>query len=502
MTAAIPTPSGLGIRKAACVGGGVIGAGWVARLLWHGVDVAVADPHPEAERRCRAVLENAERALARLYGGPPTAPGRVTFTTAIAEAVADADFIQESAPEQVALKQTILAEIDAYAPPEAVIGSSTSGLLPTQLQARMRHPERLVVAHPFNPVYLLPLVEVCGGEKTAPATIDRAMDLYRALGMKPLHVRKEIDGFIADRLLEALWREALWLVNDDVATVEEVDDAVRYGAGLRWAMMGTFMVYRIAGGEDGMRHFMSQFGPALEWPWTKLMDVPELTDALVDKIAEQSDAQARGVDLRALEHSRDDGLVAIMQALKPHGIAAGALLAEQEQAALSHRAAPQTDLSAPAPLRLHEARVLPEWIDYNGHMTEHRYLQVFGDAADALFATLGADSAYLKGGNSLFTVESHLRHLDEAPAGAPLHVTTQILDHDARRLHAFHRLYRSDEDTLLATAEQMYLHVDTGAGRACPMPPRLAARLEAAAAAHAGLPRPEGAGRAIGIPRP
>ena len=158
----------------------------------------------------------------------------------------------------------------------------------------MRHPDRFLVAHPFNPVYLLPLVELCGGTQTASDAIAQAAGFYKSIGMRPLHVRKEIDGFIADRLLEALWREALWLVHEDVATVEEVDDAIRFGAGLRWAMFGTFLIYRLAGGEDGMRHFMAQFGPALKLPWTKLMDVPELTDALIDKIAAQSDQQAGG----------------------------------------------------------------------------------------------------------------------------------------------------------------------------------------------------------------
>ena len=164
----------------------------------------------------------------------------------------------------------------------------------------MEHPERLVVGHPFNPVYLLPLVEVVGGTATAAASIDRAVDVYRSVGMRPLVVRKEIDGFVADRLLEALWREALWLVNDGVATVSEIDDAIRFGAGLRWSFMGTFLTYRIAGGEAGMRHFMEQFGPALQWPWTKLMDVPELTGELLDRLVDESDdASRRPVDPRA-----------------------------------------------------------------------------------------------------------------------------------------------------------------------------------------------------------
>ena len=153
------------------------------------------------------------------------------------------------------------------------------GLLPTRAAvATCTRPERFVVGHPFNPVYLLPLVEVCGGEQTEPQTVERAGAIYRSRGHVPAAPAHEIDGFVADRLLEALWREALWLVNDDIATVSEIDDAIRFGAGLRWASMGTFLTYRIAGGEAGMRHFMEQFGPALQWPWTKLMDVPELTD--------------------------------------------------------------------------------------------------------------------------------------------------------------------------------------------------------------------------------
>src|SRR5262249_8123572 len=174
------------------------------------------------------------------------------------------------------------------------------------------------------------LVEVCGGERTAPETIERAAVVYRSVGMQPLVLRKEIDGFIADRLLEALWREALWLVHDDVATVEDVDDAIRFGAGLRWALMGTFMVYRIAGGEGGMRHFLAQFGPALRWPWTKLTDVPELTDPFLDKLAAQSDVQAGGLSIRELERQRDDGLVAILQALGRQGLAAGQVLRDYE----------------------------------------------------------------------------------------------------------------------------------------------------------------------------
>jgi carnitine 3-dehydrogenase / betainyl-CoA thioesterase len=278
------------------------------------------------------VLENARRALRALTLAPLPAEGGLTIVASPEEAADGADFVQESGPEREDLKRGLLAAASRAAAADVVIASSTSGLRPSHLQADMPHPERFCVGHPFNPVYILPLVEVCGGERTASETSERAAAVYRSLGMRPLVLRREIDAFVADRLLEALWREALWLVADDVATVEEVDDAIRFGAGLRWAGMGTFLTYRIAGGEAGMRHFMAQFGPALQWPWSRLTDVPELTDALLDRIVAQSDAQAGGRSVRELERLRDDCLVSVIQALRTHGVGAGAVLADYERA--------------------------------------------------------------------------------------------------------------------------------------------------------------------------
>ncbi|MCY4348313.1 MAG: 3-hydroxyacyl-CoA dehydrogenase NAD-binding domain-containing protein, partial [Thiotrichales bacterium] len=216
-----------------------------------------------------------------------------------------------------------------------VIASSTSGLRPSDMQRDLAHPGRMLVGHPFNPVYLLPLVEIVGGQATDAAAVERADAVYQSIGMKPVVVRQEIDAFIGDRLQEALWREALWLVHDGVATVEEIDDVIRYSFGLRWAQMGVFQVYRVAGGEAGMRHFMEQFGPCLKWPWTKLTDVPDLDEALVDRITAQSDAQAAGLSIRALERIRDDNLIGIMEALERTGDAgwgAGARLREARDA--------------------------------------------------------------------------------------------------------------------------------------------------------------------------
>lgn len=302
------------INKAACIGGGVIGAGWIARLVLNGVDVAVFDPDPEAARKVDAVMTNARAAYRQMTPNLPK-EGRITYARTLAEAVKDADLIQESVPERLDLKHKVLAGIDAHAKSDALIGSSTSGIKPTDMQTVLTHPERLVVAHPFNPVYLLPIVEIVGGEKTSPETVERARALYASIGMKPVVIRKEIEAFVGDRLLEALWREALWLIKDGITTVEELDDIIRYGFGIRWAQMGLFQVYRIAGGEAGMRHFMAQFGPCLKWPWTKLMDVPEFNDELVELIAGQSDDQSGRWSIRELEAIRDENLVAIMAAL-------------------------------------------------------------------------------------------------------------------------------------------------------------------------------------------
>jgi carnitine 3-dehydrogenase / betainyl-CoA thioesterase len=480
----------------ALLGGGVIGGGWAARFALNGVAVRLYDPAPDAERTVGEVLDNARRAMRRLTLAPLPPEGTMTLVATPEEAVAGAGFVQESAPEREGLKRELLAAASRAAAPEVVFASSTSGLLPSRLQADMAHPERLTVGHPFNPVYLLPLVEVCGGERTAPETVARAAAVYRTLGMRPLVLRREIDAFVADRLLEALWREALWLVADDVATVEDVDDAIRYGAGLRWACMGPFLTYRIGGGTEGMRHFMAQFGPTLQLPWTKLTDVPDLSDGLLDKLVAQSDEQAAGRDVRALERQRDDCLVSLIQGLRTQEVGAGAVLSDYERALFAAEPGTGEAFDA-APLRLHATVVAPEWIDYNGHAHESRYLQVFGDTTDALLRHLGLD---LAAGSSYFTVETHLSHLGQARADERLETTTQILGHDEKRLHVFHAIHRAGDDAPIATAEMMLLHVDTATERASAADPALLERIARIARAHAALPRPPRAGRAIGMP--
>jgi carnitine 3-dehydrogenase len=303
-----------GINTIGIVGTGVIGAGWVARCLAHGLDVVAWDPAANAEAQLRAKVENAWPALQRtgLTAGADAA--RLRFVADVEAAVRDADFIQESAPEVEDLKRTLLARVDAAARPDVVIASSSSGLLPTRFSVECRHPERVLVGHPFNPVYLLPLVEVVGGEATGDAAKDLAVAFYRRIGMRPLRVRTDIPGYIADRLLEALWREILHMVAEGVATTAELDDAIRFGPGLRWSFMGTCQIYHLAGGEAGMRHMLEQFGPALKLPWTKLV-APELTDELIDRMVEGTLQQAGGRSISALERYRDDALISVMDAL-------------------------------------------------------------------------------------------------------------------------------------------------------------------------------------------
>ncbi len=313
-------------QRAAVVGCGVIGAAWASRLLLNGVDVAVSDPSPDAEQILTEVLANAVAAYDDL-GFATNAMGTYRMADSIADAVADAQFIQESVPERPDMKAAVLAEIEAAAPTDTIIGSSTSGIKPSTMQASMTNPERLVVGHPYNPVYLLPVVEVVGGEHTTPEIIESAQAIYTSIGMKAVHVRVEIDAFVGDRLLEAVWREALWLVNDGVATTQEIDDIMTHGFGLRWAQMGLFETYRVAGGAGGFRHFIEQFGPTLDWPWTKLMDTPDFTPELVDKIVEQSDEQSGMYSIRDLERTRDQNLVGILKVLEGNEWGAGTTIA-------------------------------------------------------------------------------------------------------------------------------------------------------------------------------
>ena len=242
-------------RTAAIIGGGVIGGGWAARFLLNGWNVRIFDPRPDAKGELSPVLTQARCALSSLTDVALPNEGVLSFHTDLEEVVSGVDWIQESVPERLEIKHSVLLSIQAVCPEHAIIGSSTSGFKPSELQEGALRPSQIMVCHPFNPVYLLPLVELVPSPETDPEFVAAAKDILREMGMFPLHVRKEIDAHIADRFLEAVWREALWLVKDGVATTEEIDEAIRMGFGMRWGQMGLFDTYRTAGGEAGMRHF-------------------------------------------------------------------------------------------------------------------------------------------------------------------------------------------------------------------------------------------------------
>ena len=456
--------------RAAILGGGVIGGGWAARFALSGHDVAVFDPDPEAQRRIGAVMDGARRALPMLYDHALPPEGRVAFHEGVAEACEGADWVQESVPERLELKHRVIAQAQGAC--GAPVASSTSGFTPSQLSQGAPDPGRVIVAHPFNPVYLLPLVELVGAPHTDAAVLDRAEAVLTGLGMRPLRVRAEIDAHLADRFLEAVWREALWLVRDGVATTAEIDEAIRMGFGLRWAQMGLFETYRIAGGEAGMRHFLAQFGPALKWPWTRLVDVPDLDDALVEAVARQSDAQSGHLTIRELERLRDDNLVSLLRALRARDAAAGAVVNAHDR---TLRPSP-----APGARMLTQDRTVPvDWTDYNGHMNEGRYGQVFSDAADAVLIAVGSGPDYAaERGLSWFTAYTHVDFLHETRAGERVRVETTTLEAGGRKLKLAHEMARAD-GTALARCEQLLIHVDLATRRSCAPPDDLAARLAA-----------------------
>ena len=483
--------------RAGIIGGGVIGGGWAARFLLSGWDVCVFDPHPNAEATVAAILANARSSAPALADAALPKEGELTFASTISAAVENADWVQESVPEELAIKHKVFAEIQSSVSVDAVIGSSTSGFKPSELQQGAARPEQIMVTHPFNPVYLLPLVEVVASPETDKALVQVAAELLASIGMKPLMVRKEIDAHIADRFLESVWREALWLVKDGIATTEEIDDSIRYGFGLRWAQMGLFETYRLAGGEEGMAHFIRQFGPALQWPWSKLTDVPELDEELVNKIAEQSDAQSGQHSIQELARIRDRNLVGILRSLKERDWGAGAVLNEYDKT-LAVAVCDDVATSDTAPLRLWNGHVLPAWIDYNGHMTEFRYAHVFSDTCEALLKVIDMHAEYGKQGFSYYTAETHAQFFDEAAVNEAIYATVQVVLADAKRLHVYYSMHATSDDRLLAALEVMYLHVDMKSGKVCAASDAAASKLMKIAAAHADLPKPEGVGRFVG----
>ena len=511
------------VQHIAIIGTGVIGSGWAAHFLRNGMDVTAYDPAPDAEAKLSQKIESVWPTLARLSLHPSASPDRLKFVHSLEEAVANAQFIQENTPERLPIKIATITAIDAAAPPDSIIASSTSGYGMTEMAVNVRHPERCVVAHPFNPPYLMPVVEVVAGEKTSEEAHQWAVDFYRATGKQPLKLTKEIPGFVADRIMEAVWREILHMIHNDMATVEEIDMAVRYGPGLRWAMMGPLTVLHLGGGAGGMAHLIHQFGPSLKFPWT-FLEAPELTDELAQKVIEGCERLTGGTSIHELEAERDDLLIRMLDMLdksrlwhigNPHATLTANnnyqlpitnyQLSSPPLAFYDESLLPQTSRPwhpgdpVKAPLRLYRTSVDPAWIDYNGHMTEAAYLAAFGYASDELFRFVGIDDPYRASGNSYYTVETHIHHLRECGAGDPLSVTTQILDFDSRRVHLFHSMFHGETHIKLATAEQMIVHVDMRASRSAPARPHILEALAAIMESHRNLPIPKEVGKQMGI---
>jgi carnitine 3-dehydrogenase len=301
-----------GIGRVAVVGAGTIGASWAAFFLARGLEVAASDPAPQAEAALRRFVDAAWPALCRLgAAAEPPPQQRLSFHTEPEAALAGADFVQENAPEREDLKTAMFRRLDAALPPDVIIASSSSGLLISRLQAGCRHPERCLVAHPFNPPHLVPLVEIVGGAQTAPAAIERAMAFYAGLGKRPIHIRREVKGHVANRLQAALWREAVHLVAAGVATVADIDTAISEGPGVRWALMGPHLILHLAGGAGGIEHFLDQFTqPMQEW-WQDL-GAPRLDDAVRQQLVDGIAAEAAGRSIDALAAERDRLLVEIL----------------------------------------------------------------------------------------------------------------------------------------------------------------------------------------------
>lgn len=304
----------------ACIGMGVIGCGWASHFARRGIEVRAWDPDPDAPGLLERTLELAWPAMESLGLCEGAAPERIRFLASAEEAMEGAVLVQENAPERLALKQDLLAELDRDSSREAIIASSTSGYRISELTARCtRAPERIVVGHPFNPVYLLPLVELVAGPGTSAAAMDRARAIYEEAGKIVLRLDHEVDGFVADRLQEAMWREALHMVANGEATVEQLDLSITAGPGLRWALMGPMLTFHLAGGEGGMAHMLDHFGPSLESPWTRLA-APELTPELRDAVVGGCEEAAAGRSVTDLVRERDRGLVTLLRALQAAGV--------------------------------------------------------------------------------------------------------------------------------------------------------------------------------------
>tara|TARA_B100002052_G_scaffold100089_2_gene92469 strand:+ start:44 stop:982 length:939 start_codon:yes stop_codon:yes gene_type:complete len=305
------------IKKVAVIGAGVIGTGWIIRFLAHNLKVVAYDKDIKLQKNIISELKRTWPYVKKLFNKKKLKIKNFKYVTSIEEAIKDADFIQECAPENYKLKTNLMNIIGRHAKQNAIISSSSSGLLPSRIYSRCINPSRTIIAHPFNPVYMIPGVELVPGKKTKKNTLSKADRFYKSISMNPIILKKELPGYLSDRLQEALWREALHIVNEGYATTKDLDRAVEDGPGLRWSLMGTFLTFHLAGGKAGMKHMLEQFGPALKLPWTKLK-APKLSKKLSSRVIIGTRKQAKGKSVEKLSIIRDEYLVNLQKLRKKY----------------------------------------------------------------------------------------------------------------------------------------------------------------------------------------
>ena len=300
------------IDKIAIIGTGVIGSGWTLRLLAKKKEIYVFEPSIKQKKFLLDEIKRTTKSLKNFYKISTISTKKLYFKKSIRDAVKDVDLIQENVPENEKIKKKIVKEISKWSKPNAIIASSSSGLLPSRIQSACKNPARFIIAHPFNPVYLLPLVEIVKGKKTKLDFLKKSEIFYRSLGMIPLIVKKEVEGYLSDRLQESMWRESLHIINENIASTDDLDKAIIHGPGLRWSLMGTFLTFHLAGGKMGMRHMLNQFGPSLKLPWTKLK-APKLTKKLSNRIIKGTKKQSKGKSIKELTTIRDNFLIDLLK---------------------------------------------------------------------------------------------------------------------------------------------------------------------------------------------
>jgi len=305
------------IKKIAVIGTGVIGTGWIVRCLAHNKKVIAFDKDLKLEKKLIIEIKRAWPFVKKLFNKKKLNLKNFKYVTSIEEAVKDADFIQECAPENYKLKINLMNNISKKAKANAIISSSSSGLLPTRIYSKCKNPARAMIGHPFNPVYLCPGVEIVAGKKTKKRFLNKANKFYKSISMNPIMVKKELPGYLADRLQEALWREGLHIINEGYATTKDLDRAIEDGPGLRWSLMGTFLTFHLAGGKAGMKHMLKQFGPALKLPWTKLK-APKLSKKLSARVIKGTKQQAKGKSVSSISNIRDEYLVNLQKLRKKY----------------------------------------------------------------------------------------------------------------------------------------------------------------------------------------